>query len=334
MTSSKPASSSYRRRLIVLATVIIVAVAAYTAMWFWLAGQLTGAVARATADARAAGQEITCERPEARGYPFRLGLFCDAVAVRLPREGIVAGAGALRSAAQIYAPDHIVTEIDGPAILETHDLVPLQLDWEQLRASLRHDNGKPQRISTESRKLVVALRNAGEDNAPFAAVEAGESHARINDAALDLAATLDGVTLSDPRYAAIPALGLVLDATIPDGASFVDGTAEGGLTIRGHDIDVKILTLAMPSKQASVALSGHLSIGRDGLIDGTVDVRMANPLAFTEAASVAFPESQNDIAPIANGLAALAVTGAPVTLTIRRSRVSAGFIPLGALPPI
>lgn len=334
MTSSNTQPSSYRRRLIALAIAIILAIAAYTGLWFWLAAQMTDATARAMDDARTAGQELACDNPQARGYPFRLGLFCDAVAVRLPQEGVIAGAGALRSAAQVYAPGHIVAELDGPATLETPDIVPLQLDWEQLRASLRHDSGNPRQLSAESRGLTVALRQSAADTSPLATMQDGELHARLNGPALDLAATLNGVSLADPRYAAIAPAGLVADATLPDGAALVEGTAPNGLTIRGQALNIRNLTLSLPAQNASISLSGNVTVDLRGLIDGSVDIRMTNPQAFAEAAAIAFPESQNDMAPLVAGLSALGGSGATVTLTIRGSRVFAGLVPLGELPPL
>ena len=334
MTSSNHRPPPYRRRIIGLGIAVVLAVAAWTGAWFWLAGQATGSAMRAMEDARADGRELSCENVEARGYPFRLGLFCDAVAVRMPREGIVAGAGALRSAAQVYAPGHVVAELDGPAVLETPDILPLQLDWEQFRASLRHDMGQPERLSAESRNLKIALRQAGEDNAPLAAMHDGEVHARLNGPALDLAAALNGIALADPRYADIPEAELVMDATLPGGAALVDGTSPNGLTIRGQTVELKVLTLSLPARNASVSLSGNLVVGDDGLIDGSVDIRMTNPQAFADAAAVALPDTKDDLAPLVTGLTALGETGVPVTLTIRRGRVSAGLIPLGNLPPI
>lgn len=333
MTSSdRHHSPGPRRRLIWLSVAIVVAIITYSLTWLWLSTQVTGALARATDDARAAGNELTCDNPVARGYPFRLGLFCDAVAVRLPADGIVVGAGALRSAAQIYAPDHVIAELDGPAVVETPDLLPVRLDWQRMRASLRHDGGRPLRASLVGGDIEIALRSAGDDAVPLARMDAAEAHGRLNGAALDIAATLTDATLSDPRYATLPPAELQLDATLPEGAALI--AANGDRSIRGHTIVLRTLTLALPAQEASLSADGELVIDAAGLIDGTLDIRAVNPQALVEAARLAYPEAGNEIAASAGAFEALGRAGTPLTLTIRRSRIFAGFLQLGELPPL
>ena len=56
-----------------------------------------------------------CVNLTARGFPFRIGLFCDRVAFEQPSAAMTLSAGAFRSAGQIYDPMRLVAELDGPA---------------------------------------------------------------------------------------------------------------------------------------------------------------------------------------------------------------------------
>jgi hypothetical protein len=49
-----------------------------------------------------------------RGYPFRLEVFCTALDVARPAEGLTVKAGAFRSAAQVYEPRRVYAELDSP----------------------------------------------------------------------------------------------------------------------------------------------------------------------------------------------------------------------------
>ncbi len=334
MASSPRTHAKPRRRLQGLAAAIVLGAAAYTGGWYWAAGKLSETVSAAMVKARQGGQEIACDSHEARGFPFRMGLFCNSVSVRLPGEGVTVAAGALRSAAQIYQPSKIIAELDGPGLVEAPRIVPLKLDWENLRASFVHDNGTPERISVETSKLSVGAREAADGLLPLADVEAAEAHARANGEAIDIAASGNGIAMTQPGLTAIPAARFSLDATLPQGRELVRaGAVDPAHPLRGQTIELRHLTYAFPEEQATIALKGTLSVGMDGLADGTVEVRVENPEAFGDAARIAFPDAAADIDPIVNGLKAVTQSGNPVTITLQKGRMSAGLFPLGELPP-
>ena len=88
------------RRFAWLAFAIIAAIGLYTAGWFYLADRLETHVAQAIGKARGRGAEADCTKAQARGYPFRIGLFCDGVAYSDRKVGVSLSGTGLRSAAR------------------------------------------------------------------------------------------------------------------------------------------------------------------------------------------------------------------------------------------
>ena len=76
-TSSGGPGKAGRAYLWIIAIVVLLA-AGLSGAWYYLANQLDTRVARVIEDARARGTAIDCANQTVFGYPFRLGLRCDA----------------------------------------------------------------------------------------------------------------------------------------------------------------------------------------------------------------------------------------------------------------
>ncbi len=107
--------SSVSTKIWALAVGILLVIALYTAGWFYAASTLKEKTLALLGDQQRHGVSALCQDAEYRGYPFRIGLFCSKVSIDDKTNGVSATFGALRSAAQIYQPNHIVWELDGPA---------------------------------------------------------------------------------------------------------------------------------------------------------------------------------------------------------------------------
>src|SRR5690606_39363088 len=79
MPSSDTRKPSYSRRIMWLAIFIVVLFGGYSAAWFYVGGLLQDQVKVVLAEAGKKGVSMECANPTARGYPFRIGLFCDSV---------------------------------------------------------------------------------------------------------------------------------------------------------------------------------------------------------------------------------------------------------------
>jgi len=114
MASRQTGGSGYTRRFILLALAIIVVVVGYTYGWHYAADRLVSEANARVAAINANGRRANCENAEARGYPFRIGLFCRSIMYVDAPSGVAVRAGAFRSAAQVYQPQRVVGELDGP----------------------------------------------------------------------------------------------------------------------------------------------------------------------------------------------------------------------------
>jgi hypothetical protein len=80
MTVTDRKTPNYGRRILWLAAFVVILFGGYSAGWFYLADQLATRAKAMIADANRDGVTVECDNPIARGFPFRLGVFCDRVA--------------------------------------------------------------------------------------------------------------------------------------------------------------------------------------------------------------------------------------------------------------
>ena len=117
-SSAAPRGSS--RRFMWLAIAIVAAAAHYSGGWYRFAGQKDAPHARTVADLNAGGDRADCTNRSIRGYPFRVGLFCDEASFAAADGSASVTATGLRSAANVYQPFRIVGELDRIAVSAAH----------------------------------------------------------------------------------------------------------------------------------------------------------------------------------------------------------------------
>ena len=164
MTSTEPAANNaktpnFGRRIKWLGVFAAFLMVAWTGGWFYLARLGEEQVDLALTNANRGGQNAACDNRSINGYPFRFGLFCDSVAFNQPEKGVRVSAGALRTAAQVYNPWHLVAELDGPASIEVAGMEPLEINWSLLHSSVRANQPLPDRVSIEAKDLEVSLKS-------------------------------------------------------------------------------------------------------------------------------------------------------------------------------
>lgn len=320
---------NYARRFMALAIFIVLAIAAYSAGWYYLARQIDAGAQTALVELERAGLAAVCADRSVRGYPFRIGLYCDSVAADHAAEGVTFSAGQFRSAGQIYDPRFIIGELDAPARFEMRGLPPLALDWDILRASVRLASPLPKRVSLESRAIVIATAET-----PVAAMEEVEAHMRPDGQDLDLALRFDGLSL-DPALVQgrqVPALSGDADIALADGVAFA---ASGARNLRGRSGTIRNVRLA--AGEASIALAGPFAVDDEGLVNAELTVAVENPRELSALLGQALPEFADQIETAFSGLAVLGGVGGDtptLPLTISQGRISIAFLDLGEIPPL
>ncbi len=244
----------YSRRILWLGAFVVLLFGGYSAGWLYFADLLRKQTSAAIARMNTGEVSAECAAPAVRGYPFRLGVWCDGVAFSDASRGIHVTAGGFRSAGQVYDLTHLVAELDGPASIDLPDAAPLALDWRRLRASVRLATPLPERLSVESTALTASLQSG----APLASLASFEAHMRPNAGDLDLAARFEGL-----EFAGEAAVDEACGALRP-GRPLVTGgvaLAESGVeSLRGQSGTMRLLELSS-GPGTGLALSGPFSIG-------------------------------------------------------------------------
>ncbi|MFZ2099064.1 MAG: DUF2125 domain-containing protein [Oricola sp.] len=319
------------RRIRLLAAAIVVAIAAWSGGWYWLAGKVEAEAARLFAAEASQGTAIDCADLDVRGYPFRLEVFCTALNVKRPAEGLTVTAGAFRSAAQVYEPRRIYAELNSPVAVASEIAGPLTFDWKLARASAVLDQPLPQHASISIDDLAVGafgLKQA------LAAAHA-EAHMRINGPDLDVAWRYDGLVADETLTGRknLPVLAGDADLTITDG---VARAASGMDTLRGVSGQFRRLALLVTPEQG-LLVSGPFDVGTDGRLNAKMEVIVVDPAGFAQAFKPAFPDYAGQIDTFAAMPPQAGPDGTPeirLPVTISDGKVSIGFIPVGEIPPL
>lgn len=319
------------RRFFWLGTAIVVAIALYTAGWFYAADRVADEVRNSLAAfSRSGGNRAVCEAPSVRGYPFRMGVFCDATYFERASAGLSFSTGPFRSAAQIYAPRRAVAEADSPARLLLPGLVPLDLTWGGLRASARLSWPLPERLSVEATQL-RAVADMPNVVGPLAfTADSAELHMRPVDADLDIALrfrAFETGRLLLPQ-GQLPALTGFADLSLADGTAML---REGVRDLRGATFEVRRVEISS-AEGARLTATGTAAIDENGLIDADLRVGTTDAGTLADIVSAAFPEAGG----IASAIAALSALGSTpeLPLVIQKGRARLGFIDLGTIPPL
>jgi len=309
-----------------LGVFIVVLFGGYSAAWYYVANLIETRVPTVLAAAAERGANADCEKPVARGFPFRIGLYCDRVSFADQR-GTSVSAGALRTAAQVYNPFLIVGELDGPATIETPaSAQPIELSWDRLRTSVRLATPLPERLSLEGSELKVGVATTN-----LLQAKTFEGHMRPNGADLDVAGSFAEAVINAALAPGrtLPTLSSTVDATIANGVALVQQRPK---SLRGQAATIRTLTISTDGS-TGLGLSGTISAAEDGLIDADLTLSVRNARALADIASKALPEMRDKIEKAAP---ALSLMGDNLTLPLKivKGKATLGFIRLGDIPPV
>lgn len=333
-SSSRAGTSGVTRKLVRLAVAVVLVAVLYTVGWFYAASWLKDTLDRQLAASAQSLHSASCRNLSVRGFPFRIGLFCDAVDIDDRPTGLSATFGALRSAAQVYRPGHAVIELDGPAqVRVTPDLV-FDADWDLLRASGTAWTNGLDRASVAYDGLKGRLNVPSEAVSLGLTAAHGEKHIRQSGDALDVAASFDALSL-DLGDRVLPPLNVSADMTIADAATWISAEGPPAGAPLGANVELRRLSLDLGDGKVAT-LSGPLKVGDDGYLSGTLDLDIAGITVWRDRISEAFPEIAATAAQVAQAIEGLSKGGdrAVVKLNVQDGTVYLGLFPIAFIPPI
>jgi hypothetical protein len=318
-----------------LAAAIVLAIAVYTGGWFYAAASLKANTLALLGKQQENNVSAECADATYRGYPFRIGLFCSKVTIDDRANGISAMFGALRSAAQVYQPSHIVWELDGPSEVRTSHGLSVSSQWRNMQSSLITVAGGVERSSTTIDGLTSAILSSQTGQAFDLKVEHTETHLRQNGDDLDAAMTLRNTDLTAKGLPSLlPRFTAIADLTLTGKAGLLEGRDETGLY--GSAGQIRQLGIDLGDGEI-LSISGPVSVDTEGRLSGKLRLEVEKIGAWRDRLKTSFPQLGRTIDTASGMLSALTGGGdrATLDLTLNRGKILVGgFIPLGEIPPI
>jgi len=333
--STAPASAT-SRKVFRLGVFIVLFIAVYSIAWYFAAEYLRRQIVAFFEGGNPAAITANCEQPRIGGYPFRFRLNCDRLSLDDNYQGISASFGAVRAAAQIYAPGHVVWELDGPAEIRSALGFNSTIEWDDLRSSFNATLTGLQRSSLEIRDLKAQLVSTVsplklELTAPHA-----ESHLREREGNLDYAALLrDAVIAIGGNPVGLPPASASIDVTFADRGGLLQPANAHNQRLYGTKGEIRRLVTDLGEGRV-LTLSGPFSVGEDGLISAEVRAEIEGIRAWNDALGIAYPQMKETFDDVAKVLAVVSFgqDKGSAEITIRDGVASLGFIPLGTIPPL
>ncbi|MBZ9678317.1 DUF2125 domain-containing protein [Mesorhizobium sp. ES1-1] len=331
MTSSDERQPTRHRRLFWLAAFVLVLFAIYTGGWFYLADRVKSQTHNAVAALNADGVEADCANLEVGGYPFSFAVSCDNLAYEDDAKNIAASAGSFKAVAPIIQPWSPVANLRGPLRASIPGMVPLWIDWDDLRANINLSWPLPRRVTLRAEGL-SGQTDPADDTDPVQLFSAGKAAGELQPNGQDLDYLGSFIDLEiDPDAIGgrvLPAFDATGDASLKNGVALIGTHIE---SLRGQALNIRNLDLS--SGTASVTVSGPLSVDAEGFVDADLMIRIKDPKAVASILGAAIPENKSEIE---QGFAALSLLGnePSMPLKVSKGRASLGFIPLGKIKPL
>lgn len=286
------------------------------------------------------GGAFECAGRRIGGFPFRIGIFCDSMLYASPN-GATFAAGAVRSAAQFYAPGHVVLELDPAGRLTLPSGEGYVIGWQSARASLRAGMTRLDSFDLEIREPRLAEAGATADLGKASHVELHLRRNPDNENAVDIA--FSGTTLHETE-AVTPDFDIAGDLRLDEATNllqrpdaFLPGVRANGLKGEARNLEIR------PLAGGLLSISGPFSIDENGLLDADLNISASNLLALADFLATLAPRNGDEIRSAVGLLASVAPSSKSgssdadkrsIRLNIRRGKISLGVFALGELPPL
>lgn len=334
--SSRQGGSPASRKILWLGIAVIVFSVLYTAAWYYAAAEIRSRLTALTEQSQRNGLTLECGGMEVGGFPFRFELFCSKPGIADLNHGGSAEAEAFRSAAQVYAPWHIVWEADGPLAATLANGEKLRLGWKALQSSLQLKMGGLERSSLAADDLDLTIPADGTVGVLKAKAGHGEAHVRQNGEDLDVAALLRDVALTPPDVQSLPIFSASLEARLAGKAGALDGRIHGDALMKPSKGELQRAVVDFGTGRVAT-ISGPFDVDEEGRISARLAVEAEKFAEWQPLVQGAIPDSADAVATAMGAIRGVADDKGTVriNLVIEKGQVLLGFIPLGIeLPPI
>ncbi len=293
-----------RRRYVVMLMLVVVLIGGWSWFWKYAAAKAEVAVEGWRAREAKAGRVYKCGSQSMGGFPFRIEVNCDAASAefRSNQPPVEVKAGGVMVVAQVYQPNLLISEIQGPLTIADLGQAPkIVANWKLGQSSVRGTPHNPERVSMVFDEPVVNLVS-GSTETNLLRAQRVELHGRI----------IEGSASDNPVVEAVLRLvqasaPAVNPATVKPVDAEIRGVMRGlgdfspkpwherfrELQQRGGRIDI---TQARVAQGETLAVgSGSLAIDPNGQLDGQLEVTVAGlePFLISIGAQQAIQKSQS-----------------------------------------
>lgn len=296
-----------RRGLIIIVSIIAILAGAWAGGWFWLAAWAESKVPDLLADITERGVEVDCPDRDIVGFPFALRLACAETGIAERSSGTEARLAGLTGGASVFAPMTAAIALNSPAEVASPLLQgPAQIRWHAAEVDVEIGLNGPRGLSFDATNLVADLPLPDAPGSGIVAERAMVTLAPSEDGGTEL-----GLLFSD---LAVMANGTPLPP--------VSGTVSGLLSVPPRDLvsgeisldpplTARAIDISLESKGARLDAGGAVSIDAEGVVDGTLTLRIAGADALPAFIAALPPESQRIGNAVVGGLF---MFGSPTTL--------------------
>jgi hypothetical protein len=343
MSLHDPNSPGKHRRLGLYApfVLLLVAVAAWSAFWFWARGEAAGRMDAAVVGLSKAGYQLSWKTRTIGGYPFRMDVTLTEVSAREP-SGWALEAPRIEGEAQMHALTHwLVAAPDGLTFVRPVG-GPVAVKGQLIRASITDLAKRPPSFSFEGVKLVFQPAPGAQ---PFALSTADRVEFHLRAGPDDQGGVFATVDKGQARLSGLFAriangkpISFVWNSTVSkmsafEGRNWADAVrhwtdAGGRMTVRHAGVTAGDAVIGSDS--------GTLGVGADGRLTGVLNVTLRQaPRALSAMGQTGAipPEAAQAAAAVA---AARQGSGdvAQATLDFQAGQTTLGPVAIGPAPKV
>ncbi len=321
---------------------ILFLIVGLSAGWYWASGKLDQTVTDISANLKRGGKELVCANQMVRGYPFRIGVFCDSVTYEDPTSGVKVSGNGVRSAAQLYKPGHVVAEIDAPFDLSIPGLAPMTLDWRLLKSSGKVNTSGFQRVSIIADDFKISANDFGERDL-LGSLSQLQFHARPspkdaqND--LDVAFSGDQWIIDDNGANQNEPIAFSPQMDLENGLRIIQTRQDllSVLRANGGAAELKEFMIRTDSG-GRILVSGPLQLSQEGLVSGNLVLELDDPQQLVLYSQSVFPPLAESLEKYSQYLEAFASKSSgkvkirDLKISIKEGKIFLGFFEIGQIP--
>lgn len=296
-----------RRLLIIIVLICLVAAAAWTAGWYALADWAGRNVPAVLARLEERGLSVTCNDQDVSGFPFALRIGCGPTSVSERSSGSAASLPGVTGGGSIFDPTTATISLASPVQVESPLLAePASFRWEAADIDVGMTLSGPSDIGFDTTNLEAKVAIPDVPDMALAARSAEGHLVPAEDGGTDAAVSFSGLAVTADGSTFPPVDGrAAVSLSVPPRA-LLAGRAGLQPPLSAEDLDVLLW-----SGEARLQAVGNVAVDAEGVLDGTVTLRIAGAKDLPAFIAALPPEHHQ----LGNAIAgAMFAFGTPTTL--------------------